>query len=92
MVRFSSAGVQGARRSVDVNGDLEFALEDDTMTSLSPRFKSAALTPDGHLLVFAPPLIMGFIGAPLALAGMVGKRRGKVASRKNWAKRRAYAG
>jgi hypothetical protein len=92
MVRFSSAGVQGARCSVDVNGDQEFALEDDAMSSLSSRLKSAALPPDGRLLVFAPPLVTGFIGAPLALAALAGKRRDKVVSRKNWAKRRAYAG
>jgi hypothetical protein len=54
------------------------------------RMKPEALSPDGDLLLFAPPLIMGFLGAPLALATSALKRRAPKLSGKNWAKRRAY--
>jgi hypothetical protein len=90
MVRFPSAGVQGAGRSVDINGG-RAARKEDVVNLISPRYKSSALTPDGQLLVFAPPLVTGFLGAPLALA-LSGKRAGKIPAHKNWAKRRAYAG
>jgi hypothetical protein len=62
-------------------------MEDD-MTSRS--VKPEALSPDGDILVFAPPLVLGFLGAPLALAMGAPKRRMRKLSGKNWAKRRAY--
>lgn len=53
--------------------------------------KAAAFDAQGRLLVFAAPLIAGFRGAPLALAAGKAIRRSKgMATRKNWAKRRAY--
>ncbi len=53
--------------------------------------KSAAFDDHGRLLCFAPPLIAGFRGAPLALSTGKPLRRPRPQPRKNWAKRRAYA-
>jgi hypothetical protein len=92
MVRFPSAVVQGGRANVPSNKGGEAATEEDDMTLRSLRLKPEALSPEGELLLFAPPIVTGFIGAPLALAAMVAKRRGKSATGRNWAKRRAYEG
>jgi hypothetical protein len=92
MVRFPSAVVQGGPANVAFDPGGEAAKEDDGMTIRSLRLKPEALSPDGELLLFAPPIVTGFIGAPLALAAMAAKRRGKAASGRNWAKRRAYEG
>jgi hypothetical protein len=54
--------------------------------------KAAAFDAQGRLLVFAPPIVAGFHGAPLALATGKLIRRQKLSQRKNWAKRRAYTG
>jgi hypothetical protein len=42
------------------------------------------------VLVFAPPMMIGFIGAPIALGDALPRRRLKRLPKKNWAKRRAY--
>jgi hypothetical protein len=62
------------------------------MTSLARRtVRPDALDEDGRLLVFAPPLMTGFLGSPLALALARGRvERVESDSRRNWAKRRAY--
>lgn len=45
----------------------------------------------GRLLVFAPPIISGFLGSPLSLAMERDSERSDLRdSRRNWAKRRAY--
>jgi hypothetical protein len=62
-----------------------------TMSLVQGR-KSAAFDAQGRLLVFAPPIVAGFHGAPLALATGKPIRRQKLSQRKNWAKRRAYTG
>lgn len=54
------------------------------------RVRPEALSPNGEILVFAPPIILGFIGAPLALSASLNRRRPKSPAGKNWAKRRAY--
>jgi hypothetical protein len=62
------------------------------MTSTARRnARTDALDEDGRLLVFAPPLMSGFLGSPLALALARGRvERSEIISRRNWAKRRAY--
>jgi hypothetical protein len=62
-----------------------------TMSFFQGR-KAAAFDAYGRLLVFAPPIVAGFHGAPLALATGKPIRRQKLSQRKNWAKRRAYTG
>jgi hypothetical protein len=54
--------------------------------SIDPSMLSA----EGQLLVFAPPIFIGFLGAPLSLADAQPRRRKGNQGRKNWAKRRAY--
>lgn len=56
----------------------------------SNRINPDLLSVEGDILVFAPPILIGFLGAPLALADNLPKRRLKGGSRKNWARRRAY--
>jgi hypothetical protein len=56
------------------------------------RMNRELLGPDGQILVYAPPILIGFLGAPLALADSLPKRRLRHLTRKNWAKRRAYEG
>ncbi|MGL4240705.1 MAG: hypothetical protein ACRCTI_06290 [Beijerinckiaceae bacterium] len=58
--------------------------------SAAHSLKPEVLSPEGEILVFAPPIIIGFLGAPLALADNLPRRRTKSAGKKNWAKRRAY--
>jgi hypothetical protein len=65
------------------------APEEETM-SATLRLRLEAASPEGELLVFAPPLVLGFLGAPLALADALPRRRVKSGAKKNWAKRRAY--
>ena len=52
--------------------------------------KSAAFDERGRLLVYAPPILAGFQGAPLALSSGKAARRPKPSQRRNWARRRAY--
>ncbi len=54
--------------------------------------KSQAFDASGRLLVYAPPILAGFHGAPLMLSGGKASRRPKQGQRRNWAKRRAYGG
>ncbi len=54
--------------------------------------KSQAFDASGRLLVYAPPILAGFRGAPLALSGGKAVRRPKSGLRRNWARRRAYHG
>jgi hypothetical protein len=59
-------------------------------TALSNPIKSSALDDNGYPLVFAPPLVTGFRGAPLALSVGNKTSKRKQLTRRNWAKRRAY--
>jgi hypothetical protein len=52
--------------------------------------KPSALTRNGRLLVFAPPLMMGFRGCPLALSNGKVSVKNKSGVKRNWAKRRAF--
>ncbi len=54
--------------------------------------KSQAFDASGRLLVYAPPLLAGFRGAPLALSRGKAALRPKSGLRRNWARRRAYHG
>jgi hypothetical protein len=87
MVRLHSQGVQGAGGILNLKNGGEPALEPEMSTIAT---KPEALSPEGDILVFAPPLILGFLGAPLALAMDMPKRRMRKISGRNWAKRRAY--
>jgi len=60
--------------------------------SASQITKSAAFDARGRLLVYAPPLMAGFRGAPLALSRGAAISRARSLPRRNWARRRAYAG
>jgi hypothetical protein len=66
----------------------EDAEEESQMST--DRLNPDLLSAEGQLLVYAPPILIGFLGAPLALADNLPKRRLRGSSRKNWAKRRAY--
>jgi hypothetical protein len=60
------------------------------MTALSAA-KPAAFDARGRLLAYAPPILAGFQGAPLALSQAKPARRAKPSrQRRNWARRRAY--
>jgi hypothetical protein len=87
MVRLHSWGVQAPGTILDAQ-ETANALEDDTMPA--DRVKPELLGPNGQILVYAPPILIGFIGAPLALADSQPRRRLRDAVRKNWAKRKAY--
>jgi hypothetical protein len=90
MVRFHSQAVQG-RRTIFSSEEGETPAKEYEMTAAAARrIAPELLSPEGELLVFAPPILIGFLGAPLALAGLHAKRRNKSSSGKNWAKRRAY--
>ena len=52
--------------------------------------KPAAFDSKGRLLVYAPPILAGFQGAPLALSNGKAARRPATGQRRNWARRRAY--
>ncbi len=65
----------------DQKGDLSMS---------SATVKASALDYNGRLLVFAPPLVSGFRGAPLALSAGSKSAKRKPSTRRNWAKRRAY--
>jgi hypothetical protein len=54
--------------------------------------KAQAFDASGRLLVYAPPLLAGFRGAPLALSRGKAALRPKSGQRRNWARRRAYHG
>jgi len=58
--------------------------------SVGQSRKAAVVDAYGRLLVFAPPILAGFQGAPLALSTDKPHRRQKPSQRKNGAKRRAY--
>jgi hypothetical protein len=58
--------------------------------SMLQSAKASAFDANGRLLVYAAPLVTGFIGCPLALSTGKPMRRTKSQQRKNWAKRRAY--
>jgi hypothetical protein len=75
-----------------VNEDVEHVLAEKCTMAAYRDMRPEALAPDGEVLVFAPPIVLGFIGAPLALAIGRIKRRSRSPSGKNWAKRRAYDG
>jgi len=60
--------------------------------SVGQSRKAAVVDAYGRLLVFAPPILAGFQGAPLALSTDKPHRRHKLSQRKNWARRRAYTG
>jgi hypothetical protein len=87
MVRFHSRAIQGGEAIVRFIDSAASATEDDMATT---RINPDLLSADGDILVFAPPILIGFRGAPLALADSLPKRRLKGGSKKNWAKRRAY--
>jgi hypothetical protein len=57
---------------------------------MAKNIDQSLLSPEGQLLVFAPPILIGFHGAPLELADAQPQRRPRGPLRKNWAKRRAY--
>jgi hypothetical protein len=88
MVRLHSWGVQGCGAIFSSTQAAENAEEEDDMSinHLNPDLLSA----EGQILVYAPPILIGFLGAPLALADNLPKRRLKGVAKKNWAKRRAY--
>jgi hypothetical protein len=52
--------------------------------------KPSAIAENGRLLVFAPPLMMGFRGCPLALSNGKVSVKAKASVRRNYAKRRAF--
>jgi hypothetical protein len=52
--------------------------------------KPSAIAENGRLLVFAPPLMMGFRGCPLALSNGKVSVKTKSGIKRNWAKRRAF--
>jgi hypothetical protein len=89
MVRFHSLAVQRSGAMLNLTNGGPTALEEETMSSIH-RKKMQTLSADGELLVFAPPLILGFLGAPLALADALPRRSVKSGSKRNLAKRRAY--
>jgi hypothetical protein len=59
-------------------------------TSQTATVKPSALARNGRLLVFAPPLMMGFRGCPLALSNGKVSVKAKSNVKRNWAKRRAF--
>jgi hypothetical protein len=61
------------------------------MTATNAAVKSTVCDQNGMPLVFAPPLLTGFRGAPLALSAASKMVKRKTSSRRNWAKRRAYS-
>jgi hypothetical protein len=75
-----------------VDTDVEHVLAEKCTMTAHRDMRPEALAPNGDVLVFAPPIVLGFIGAPLALATNRIKRRARSLSGKNWAKRRAYDG
>lgn len=84
-----SLGVQAPGPILDPR-TAAIAGEDNTMSR--DHMNREMLGPDGQILVYAPPILIGFIGSPLALADSLPRRRPKGLSKKNWAKRRAYEG
>jgi hypothetical protein len=58
--------------------------------SVTANVKPSALASNGRLLVFAPPLMMGFRGCPLALSNGKVSVKAKTGVKRNWAKRRAF--
>ena len=52
--------------------------------------KPSAVAENGRLLCFAPPLMMGFRGCPLALSKGKINVKAKSSVRRNYAKRRAF--
>ncbi|MGL4637354.1 MAG: hypothetical protein ACRCWF_15335 [Beijerinckiaceae bacterium] len=61
------------------------------MMNASTAMKPSVCDQNGRPLVFAPPLLTGFRGAPLALSSATKALKRKSSPRRNWAKRRAYA-
>jgi hypothetical protein len=92
MVRLHSRGVQGRAAILGFESGGPAAEEDDMTLPSGLRDNPDAFSPDGDLLVFAPPLVTGFLGAPLALAALIAKRRAKGPAGRNLARRRAYVG
>jgi hypothetical protein len=96
-VRNHSPAVQSKMNSLhSVAGPIGSALnhtgEFDMPAFAIQSAKAANVDGHGRLLVFAAPLVVGFHGSPLALSAANSIRRAKNAPRKNWAKRRAFAG
>lgn len=89
MVRFHSEDVQASATNLNRKNGPQPVNEEEQM-SATANLKPEALSPDGEILVFAPPIVLGFLGAPLALADSLPKPRAKSRAGKNWAKRRAY--
>jgi hypothetical protein len=90
-VRLPSAAVQGDGRSFCfISRDMLRRGDNEMPMSLLQGAKASAFDANGRLLVYAAPLVTGFIGAPLALSAGRPLRRPKAQQRKNWAKRRAY--
>jgi hypothetical protein len=87
MVRLHSSGVQRSRPILQCITAAE-AAEEEAMRGM--KFDRSLLSPEGELLVYAPPILIGFRGAPLELADAQPKRRTPRPARRNWAKRRAY--
>jgi hypothetical protein len=79
--------------NADHKGDFPMSTAVSTAASFVPSnsVKSSALDANGYPLVFAPPLVAGFRGAPLALSAGNRPSMRKQLTRRNWAKRRAYA-
>jgi hypothetical protein len=91
IVRFHSAGVQAMTSKLPSSLDFQPIEKARMMTSPRRVARPEALDEEGRLLVFAPPLMTGFLGSPLALAlarGRTERPDGDI--RRNWAKRRAY--
>jgi hypothetical protein len=88
MVRLHSRVVHGQGAILPPRKTADKAEEEDLMSI--DRLNPDLLSAEGQLLVYAPPILIGFLGAPLALADSQPKRRLKGAAKKNWAKRRAY--
>ncbi len=95
MVRLHSPGVQGAGtilnpRSGRQGARLNHGMTDQGMIAMNHRTHATRRSSTNDLLVFAPPMMIGFIGNPLALGDALPRRRLKKLAKKNWAKRRAY--
>jgi hypothetical protein len=90
-VRLPTACVQGDQRSFSlISRDMPRQGDKEMPMSMLQGAKASAFDANGRLLVYAAPLVTGFIGAPLALSTGRPLRRPKSQQRKNWAKRRAY--
>jgi hypothetical protein len=78
--------IKGSSNNVPAKGEARMS------STQYANVKPSAIAENGRLLVFAPPLMMGFRGCPLALSKGKINVKAKSSVRRNYAKRRAFAG